>query len=275
MTYSCASDSRMIKLSPTSPIYPNAHSKNITSYFSSLKSRANALPRHELNEPSPHVAYFICFTNRCGSNYVAQTMASDGRLVQACESFNYGAVINKSRRNGFGTFYEYVDWLKRTQSGTVGIFGCKASAGQLIFLFNEGILSTVAPSIKFIHVVRRDTLAQAVSHYIADRTKQWNSTQRRNHVEIVYDRGELLRIANLIRMQNAMFDTLFRVLSVERKVVYYEDFVGYPAETIRQIGEFIGLPDLCVRAENVHYKQQSSELNARLIGLLRNELRLH
>ena len=58
----------------------------------------------------------------------------------------------------------------------IGQVGFKISIGQLFDLTRTGLLKHFK-SMKLLHSVRRDRLAQAVSHYIAKASGQWSTTE--------------------------------------------------------------------------------------------------
>ncbi len=131
-------------------VWPDPHFEKIGEHFD-LCSRAQlAEHRKALAEELSSLTsfYVICFTNRCGSNHLAQCLASDGRLMQAGEVLNQEAVINNALQHGFTSFDQYLTWLIKTQKGAHGVFGLKASAGQLLGLYNQGILELLGPRLK-------------------------------------------------------------------------------------------------------------------------------
>lgn len=265
----------MARFPPLPPLFPDIHSEKITSYFSSLPICEKHIESSDIGKINLRGSYFLCFTNRCGSNYVAQAISSDGKLMQAGENVNYNTVISHSQEQGLLSFSEYFSWLANATKGASGIFGCKVSVGQLIFLYNEGILQKLSPSPKFIHVIRRDTIAQAISHYIAIKTNKWTSEQKgRENIQIDYDVNTLLGIVRATSFQNAMFESIFKIMGVEPTVVYYEEFLESPQEAISQIGQILGVQDLAYVSPNIHYKKQANEINDSLIEKFCQEFKL-
>lgn len=254
------------------PCFPGIHQKQINAYFSGLGESA-APPTG--SAPLSSAAYFLCFTNRCGSNYLAQAIASDGRLSQAGENINYDTVINHSKRHGFRTFREYFSWLAGQREGKSAQFGCKVSIGQLMFLNNEGILGDFSGIPRFIHIVREDTISQAVSMFIASKTNQWTSEQKTDApCEIGYEPRALVNIVASICKQNALFQMAFRLLGVKPLTVVYEEFVAAPGEHVRKIGEFLGIDNLDLRKEQIRYQPQADDRNKWLVSRLREDYQL-
>ncbi len=264
----------MRKFPPLPPLFPDIHCEKITSYFKSLPIPEKQIIHSDLDVIKLQASYFLCFTNRCGSNYVAQAMSSDGQLTEAGENINFDTVIEHSQRLNVSSFFEYFSWLINATKGRAGIFGCKMSVGQLLFLYNVGILQKIVPAPKFIHIIRRDTVAQAVSLFIADKSKKWTSEQEsQENFNIEYDGDKILAIVQSICFQNAMFESIFRILNIAPIVVYYEEFLDAPQKIITQIGHTLGMDKLTYCASNIRYKKQANKLNDFLIEKFRQEFK--
>ncbi|OYT85608.1 MAG: hypothetical protein CFE46_17880 [Burkholderiales bacterium PBB6] len=250
-------------------VWPDPHFKKIGEHFD-LCSRAQLAEDRqalaaELNSLTSF--YVICFTNRCGSNHLAQCLASDGRLMQASEVLNEEAVINNALKHGFTSFDQYLTWLIKTQKGAHGVFGLKASAGQLLGLYNLGILKLLGPRLKLIHSFRREVMAQAVSLFIANKTKRWTSTQTAQAGEdaVQYNSVELMAIANSICHQNALLTLLFNVMQLDAAKVPYDKLVEEPEKVVRRLGRQLGVTQLRLVPEKLAYQKQADALNDRLL----------
>jgi hypothetical protein len=96
----------------------------------------------------PEVQFlFLCFTNRCGSNYLAEALASDGCLNVAGEYFN----ADTMRDEPFGAvnFGDYVRGLT-IQEGKNGYLVTKVAITQLKMLAVFDILPAILPKSRFI-----------------------------------------------------------------------------------------------------------------------------
>src|SRR5882724_2247499 len=51
---------------------------------------------------------FICFTNRCGSNFFAEAMASDGTLNLGFEFLNHDAILRVMREQNLEYVQDYI-----------------------------------------------------------------------------------------------------------------------------------------------------------------------
>ena len=115
-------------------LYPSEHVEKINNYFLTSNSDNKYISDkiHKLE-----CVFFICFTNRCGSNYISQTIASSGVLPQSGEYLNYDTVIENSKKNSLETFADYFHWLIDHATYNDKYFGCKISFEQLLYIYNN------------------------------------------------------------------------------------------------------------------------------------------
>jgi LPS sulfotransferase NodH len=243
--------------------YPDPHRHKIEQHFQ--KQGARHTPEGE-EVPMPtldgtRIFYFICFTNRCGSNLLAESIASDQKLVRAGEFLNQDVVIKTCKRLNLPNIESYVDWLAERFAGNRNTAGVKAAAGQLLFLNNIGILDRLGRRLRCIHIVRRDVIDQAVSMHIATMTHKWTSLHPDSEAQVEYDRDSILGHAYAITRANSAFSLLFKLLRVEPLVVEYEDLVEDPAGNVERVGEYLGMPGLKYVPEQMTLEKQADELN--------------
>lgn len=254
----------MTKFPPIAGIYPDVHEKKIKEYFAGVSPGVDSAPCLADVMEDLECLYLICFTNRCGSNYVAQCLASDGQLLQAGENLNFNTVITQSQKRDFKTFDSYLAWLIASRKGPRKVFGCKASVGQLLMLYNAGLLHLAKDKIRFIHIIRDDVLEQAISLFIANRTQQWTSEQDAQAVEIDYEPAQLMHIMESISRQNSLFSLVLKMLGSPTLHVRYGDFSSDPLAGVQDVARHLGLSNLCLKSTNVRYAKQSNESNREL-----------
>jgi LPS sulfotransferase NodH len=218
--------------------------------------------------------YVIAFTNRCGSNYVAQCIASGSVLRQAGENLNHDGVIRQAKANGLKSYAGYLEWVIRRNARQSGVFGCKASAGQFIGLHEAGVLAHLGDKLRVIHVRREDVVDQAVSMFIARRTQKWTSTQEGQDAEIRYDGGEIFRIVDIVTRENELFRQLFGLLGIEPLTVRYDDFIARPKRGLRVIARHLGVEELRFNKASVTYEKQAGALNRELKERFLADMRL-
>jgi len=261
--------------SPSINLFSGVHSEKINTYFQNVsRDQVDNLVSNENKDIVSTEMFFICFTNRCGSNYLAQAISSDGRLAQPGENINFNTVVNISKDRGFSSFKEYFLWLVSSLKRESNFFGCKVSPDQLFFLYKQGLFELFKPKPKFIHMKRKDVIGQAVSLFIANKTKRWTSIQDGENFVVEYNPSELISIVKSIHYQNSIFESLFDLFGINPLVISYEDFIRNPNESIQLIGDFLNIKDLKYVSENVTYTKQSNEKNDELCYRLRREFSL-
>jgi LPS sulfotransferase NodH len=209
---------------------------------------------------TPARSYLICSTPRCGSTLLGADLA-DAKLGVPAEYFN--AVFRQPLATRWGcdeSFEPFLRALHVNRTSPSGLFGLKVHWFQLRELRIEmaggkvepsnpyrvdaGFLEPVLPNCRFIHVVRRDVVAQAVSLYIAWKTQDWMRAAGEGPEAPVppYDYGAIDRARRLIESEEVGWDRFFRHNRIDPLVLVYEDFVQDRAGTMRRIAEFVGEP---------------------------------
>jgi LPS sulfotransferase NodH len=252
-----------------SGIYPDDHSKQLAKFFGSIPTE-DELSR--LKESCKDIkVFFLCFTNRCGSNFVAQAIASDGSISQAGENLNFDTVINNCSKRHITKFVDYLIWLIRHQTSSSGVCGIKCSAGQLIELINFRIIDQFISS-SFIFVKRNDVVKQAISLLIASQTRHWTSTQSSDsNIVLTLNSDQLFLLMSSISNQNACFEAIFSLASVNVKRIVYEEFVKDPAEHISSIGNHLSIANLQYISSQISYRKQSSQINQLMYDAMKSE----
>ncbi|WP_460832000.1 Stf0 family sulfotransferase [Lysobacter humi (ex Lee et al. 2017)] len=249
-------------------VYPDEHAFEIRNQFARTADGSTPVALQ------PCKVVFICFTNRCGSNFLAQAIASDGQLRQADEFMCWDVVRALADRNGLRSLEEYLNWLARDQMSPSGYFACKVSLSQLLLLYEEGVLDQWASDARFVHVYRDDIIGQAASLNVAWHTKRWTSEDKGIEAQVPYDPEQMFGIARSIALRNAYFPLVFELMGIEALRVRYEDFVADPTAGTRRVGEFLGLPTLRYEPHQVSYRKQAGDTNRDLVRRLREHYRL-
>jgi LPS sulfotransferase NodH len=185
---------------------------------------------------------FICFTNRCGSNYLAHLIASTGVLNVAEEAFNESTVRDHAEREGLRSLHEYVNFLGRRLNMS-GWLTAKVGIEQLLMLTEARVLDEIIGRTKFILIERQDRVAQAVSRLIAEQNQQWTSEQPSAIPDdrLVYARDRMDRQCAAIAFHNSAFYRYFASNGLVPKHVAYEALLRSPQQHVGDIGAWLGL----------------------------------
>lgn len=235
----------------------NVHLRGVMAQFGCVKMPAALIPPHR-------AIVFLCYTNRSGSNYLADALHSTGRLNLADEILSHDEVLADVQRHGHASFAEFfaahMRW--RMVDGRVAF---KAATMHLELLGRAGVLDHCRETAQYVFIERSDRLAQAISAEIARQTGQWTT---RTTVEVPIERLAFSRerIACLIdgfAEDNRLFDQFFGQNGIVPTHVVYEHLVADPARQVQAVGAALGMPDLCVVPERITVRRQAGALNAR------------
>lgn len=218
------------------------------------------------------LSLFICFTNRCGSNYLADLLASTGALPRAGEFFNAPFVLGRSRQAGVAGFDGYCRLLHSSNS-VAGRFAAKASIDQLAMLARLGYFGTLFPNPHFIHIQRYDVLAQAISHRFAAHTNEWAAGHEKaaSDDSVEYDYGKIAVRIERIGVVNAMIRQFLQTNRLRYLPVMYETLDAMPDRTIAMICDWLGLGPVEIDAKRLRVSRQVSELKRQFYDRYLNE----
>jgi len=218
------------------------------------------------------LSLFICFTNRCGSNYLADLLASTGTLPRAGEFFNAPLVLGQSRPARIAGFDGYCRLL-HSKNTVAGRLAAKASIDQLAMLARLGYFGTFFPNPHFIHIHRYDVLAQAVSHQFAAHTKEWAAWHEKVNSDdsVEYDYRKIAMRIERIGVVNAMIRQFLQTNRLRYLPVLYETLDAMPDRTIAMICDWLGLGPVKIDAKRLRVSRQVSELKRQFYDRYLNE----
>lgn len=183
--------------------------------------------------------YILAFTNRSGSNLLADYLRQTGRFRGFGEGLNWDQIQSSLQRHPVASFPGYIATLAGAQN-SAGIWGVKASWDQIVMLHRANIPAMFS-GVQIVHSVRQDLLGQAVSHWIAHQTNQWTSAHKASGVvpEFALDRIEAI-LMDIVR-SNSRIDLISQSLNIPRHVVVYEQLQDDPAAEIRHLFDAVGI----------------------------------
>ncbi len=194
----------------------------------------------------PALYYMICSTGRSGSSLLCSLLINSGVMGVPHEYFYIQAhglplierfCINTKPHLKLN---DYIRAIKRYRTTPNGVFGVKSHFNQLLSLFDYGLLNRYFPKMKFVRIVRRDVIKQAVSLSIAAQTNKWTS-----HGEAVrqplYNAEEITRYLHSILTEISGWEKFNSVNNIDPHIVYYEDIVGDASGVCRNLCRFVGV----------------------------------
>lgn len=207
------------------------------------------------------LSVFICFTNRCGSNFLADLLAATGKLPRAGKYFNAPTVIDRASRAGIAGFDAYCHLLHEKQAQD-GHLLAKAGIEQLAMLARRGYFGTLFPKPHLIHVHRYDVVAQAVSFLLTRHTGQWIAGRENTAAGegAQYDRMKIAAHIERVGLENVMIRQSLQVNRLRHLPVQYEHLAATPDRTVAMIAEWLGLGSVAIDPKRLKVARQASDL---------------
>lgn len=212
----------------------------------------------------PQVEFlFLCFTNRCGSNYLAHLLGTTGAFNAAGEFFNAETVLEHAVPRGLASLQAYFSVLPDLVPHR-GRIAAKAGVDQLVMLADAGILDALGARARYLLLERQDRLAQAISRVIASQTGQWFAAQPAQAAErkVRYERAAIMREMDKIAHANAAFYAFFRANGIVPLHTSYEEVLADPQRIVEATGAAFGMSWLRGHPEHIALTRQANEVNA-------------
>jgi LPS sulfotransferase NodH len=221
-----------------------------------------AVPPAPLSARALQTQYvFVCFTNRNGSNFLCEAIASSGFLNTAGEFFNGDTIVDHTRDLGLRDFGEFFNHLVAHISKN-GHMVSKLAATHLVMLAKFGVLDQILAHSHFIILERGDKLGQAISLSIADQTQQWTSRQpaARTDDQLIFKYDQLDRIIGGLTREHYIWDLFFSLNGIVPLIVSYEALSLDPRAALAQISRYLNL-DLEFESSKIKVSRQTRAIN--------------
>ncbi len=204
---------------------------------------------------------FICFTNRSGSNYLADALGSGGIVNLSGEYFNGDTIREIVVRHHLPSLSAYLDFL-RIQESKNNILVSKIAITQLALLHRYGFLQTLGDRANYVFIKRNDILAQAISTQIAFKTRQWTSLSapRDEGIALRYSTEDIAMTIDDIAFQNALWIRFFSHNALNPTYVTYERLVKEPGHVLNDVFRDLRLPAI-YDLDKVVLRPQTREIN--------------
>jgi LPS sulfotransferase NodH len=239
------------------PLTDNIHANEIRALFGGSLS-AQVRLRDHINFA------FICFTNRCGSNYLAQLLAATGRLNLADDAMHWEEVGRVTTRWNLRSFQQYFAVVMERNARS-GWFLTKLAIAYLPLLQEAGLLDRCFRNARFIHITRDDTLDQAISLEIALQNQRWASflAAAKPDEALEFSAPSIAMHRERFREENSMFETLFAANGIVPARVTYEALAKDPAGTLDRLAPLFGFETLRPDLVKVTTARQAGAINRR------------
>jgi len=219
---------------------------------------------HYQNE-TPAFDFPLCllaFTNRCGSNLLAEYLKATDLFCGFQEPLNSDVVAHVCDLNGIASFPDYIEHVTRKQYEDGKSLFMKSSWDQFLMLREWGVLQMFT-GLKIIYIERLNYINQAISYVIANQTKQWTVFHKKQNDHVEYDFKTIDSVISANAKANRIFRYLFELLDLDYVHVTYEDLIADPVAHTAKVLQHLGhSADLELLSDyEPRLKSQSGELN--------------
>lgn len=231
-------------------------------------------------EGKPRTYYMICSTGRSGSTLLCSLLINTGVMGVPTEYLHISA-HGKPLITRFGIpvtptldLNEYFTAIEKWRTTSNGVFGVKAHINQCLPHFRSGFIKQHFRNLKFVHILRRNVVAQAVSFAIASQTGKWSSHGTAKKTA-EYNFESILNYIGLITTQNTVWDQFFAINEISPHIVFYEDLLASPGNIIQGVVDYVGVDaKVSVDLAGATLDKQGTEINRMWEERLKSELRI-
>lgn len=187
----------------------------------------------------PYPLVVLAFTNRSGSNLLAELLRSTGKFSGLGEALIADNVRIRAKNWDLRSFPDYFREMAARHKLP---FGVKASWDQLLMLLRCNI-PAMYTGLHVIHIHRYDVVSQGISLHIAWQTGKWTSlTPVHEAITPSYDARAITHQITATQLSEALFPLIFDAFSINAHHVSYEDLTAAPERAVRAAMEAIGYP---------------------------------
>jgi LPS sulfotransferase NodH len=203
------------------------------------------------------LSYIVASTPRTGSYLLCEGLEASGLAGRPTEVFSPNFQGIWCRRWGLSQIPDFADYFHAAvRHGTTpnGVYGLKIHwmhleklALQAGFVGRyEDVLDHLFPSSLYIHIVRRDRRAQALSYYRASITNEWWRiegvvNEQSNGRSPVFHAGTILALENDLARQEGAWNEYFCERNLTPLVVEYEALSADYCAQVARVLSFLGL----------------------------------
>ena len=240
-------------------------------------------------------AYLVCATERSGSTLLCELLAATGVAGRPEEYFEFLSTTGRARqpREYFPEAADpsilellapldaplapvphrlrLADALERGTTPN-GVFGAKMMWAYLPDFLAHGEPEEQLGPLRWVHVERRDTLAQAISLWRAVQTAQWRAGDRDAEVEPVFHGGAIAHLKARQEAHAAAWRTWFAERGIEPLEIVYEEFAQEPRPAICRVLDHIGVPSEGVHVPEPPMRRQSDSRSQEWVDRFREQV---
>jgi LPS sulfotransferase NodH len=247
----------------------------------------------------PSLSYLICCSERTGSTLLGHALISTGIAGRPRSYFNRIAHFNPRIHRVLGSAKDDDQYLDRVIAAATtpnGVFGGKVHWEHFQNLIARAGPSPAAdrgmgagsvldglgahlPDLRFIWLVRRNTVARAISHYRVKKTNRWQIDSRwitddtGGDGEPSFDFDEIDSFVRSGEAEDANWRQFFQTHGILPLDLAYEEMIRNLEGAVRRVLEFLGidaptisLPPPSLRRQADHRSREWEERYRRIVA---------
>lgn len=226
--------------------------------------------------------YLIAMTARTGSTALREHIARSGVLGNPRECFNPRGFIRRHlERSGAETIADILAIARRRTATDNGCFGVTTNFWSFFPFLASGLYQVLFAETRFVHLSRRDLLAQAISLHIAKTSGVFHrrsdgkvfgpaETARPVPLDLAAVAGHLRSLAQ----EDANWRSFFAATGIEPLRLVYEDIADDLSAAVTRIGDHLGIAIPPLAEPEAGLERLSSSLNLELKQRFRNACRV-
>ena len=240
-------------------------------------------------------SYLVCATERSGSTLLCELLAGTGVAGRPEEFFEFLSATGRVRQpreyfpdDADPSILELLlpleppvppvpherrvaEALERGRTPN-GVWGSKMMWAYLEDFLAHGDPESQLGPLRWVHVERDDTLAQAISLWRAVQTAQWRAEDRDAGGEPVFHAGAIAHLKARQEAHTAAWRAWFAERGIEPLEIAYESFVRDPEPTIRRVLEHIGVAAEGVEIPHPPMQRQADARSQEWVDRFREEV---
>ncbi|MEQ9643331.1 MAG: Stf0 family sulfotransferase [Alphaproteobacteria bacterium] len=216
--------------------------------------------RYDQGSSSPTTNLLIIFsTPRSGSTYLCDLLLHNEACIahEYFQPYHYMKILSERWDAPIqnGDLSNYVEKLKQYRTFPNGCLGINLHGEHLpVYLRAEKYFAAL--DVTYVHVVRRDQIAQAVSFHIAMQTRQWSSRYKSDR-DPSYNYHLIRRRLEHISNGNNAISAFLRLRNADAVTIVYEDLIADPAKELARLP----LQVSSVSTKKIGLKRQTNQIN--------------
>lgn len=238
--------------------------------------------------PQINHAYAIMCSARSGSTYLSELIGRNMGVQKPIENLRPYVIFLYTHREQLN--FDFQKWIDFSISSSVnkGIFSTKVIAQFLWLLepvisaddFQYVVAKANRMKIKFIFLIRNDKAEQAVSQYIAGRTKKWHikgNEELKSYEEkiefVSYDFKSIKRQYEAMGKSDRKLKNLMSNINFPFLYITYEDLLADVEASIGNIIHFLDTKHNTKKIKTAtHIKRSFHSKNQELINMFKQDL---